>query len=123
MPEDSYTFSIYAKAQTACPDCLNLIVDCRVGPFGEAGQGFPLTTSWERYSFSYAKNNDSGDYCRFYVQMSAGNTYWIDDAKLEISPMMGQTGNQATNYKDYGSEKIYLNDLRISWGPSEAGAE
>ncbi|TAN58002.1 hypothetical protein EPN15_02360, partial [Patescibacteria group bacterium] len=126
MPEDSYTFSIYAKAQTACTDCLNLIGDCRVGNLGESGQGFSLTTSWERYSFDYSKNRTvggDGDYCRFYVQLSANNIYWIDDAKLEIPPMAGQSGVQATNHKDYGSEKIFLNDTRLACDLEEVGCE
>ena len=44
------------------------------------------------------------------------NTYWLDDAKLEI-------GSQSTNYKDYGSEKIYLNESRLSCYPFEIGCE
>ena len=34
-----------------------------------------------------------------------------------------EIGSQSTNYKDYGSEKIYLNESRLSCYPFEIGCE
>lgn len=119
MLEDSYVFSVYAKAQTACAgNCLSLVGDCKVGAGGESQQAFQLTASWERYSFSYAKSKiaNDGNECRFYVLLNPLNTYWLDDAKLEI-------GTESAGFKDYGSEKIYLNESRLSCDLTEVGCE
>lgn len=124
LPEESYTVSVYAKAQTDCAgDCLELVGDCRGdGPsLGISSGSFKLTTSWEKYSFNFNYKKDKSiayddDYCRFFTRFTQNNTYWLDDAKLEI-------GSQSTNYKDYGGEKIYLNESRLSCDLSEVGCE